>query len=97
MNQIGKQQFNGISIFSTNAATATAGVLSHNASQDYGGGGTYETSPERCIQHQVKLRTEVYHSMLVNLEFVLSMNATTEQIWSLFCKTLHRKLDGLRF
>ena len=64
MNQIGRQQFNGISLFANNAAAAVTGELNHSAFQAYGGGGTYEAfSRHSILQHQDKLRTEVYHSM----------------------------------
>ena len=74
MNQIGKQQFNGISIFSTNAATATAGVLSHDASQAYGGGGTYEAFSRTLYTSASGLPENGSISLnVVNLEFVLSI------------------------
>jgi len=74
MNQIGKQQFNGISIFSTNAATATAGVLSHNATQAYGGGGTYEAFSRTLYTSASGLPENGSISLnVVNLEFVLSI------------------------
>ena len=79
MNQIGRQQFNGISLFANNAAVAVTGELNHSAFQAYGGGGTYEAF-SRTLYTSASGQTENGSISLnvVNLQFVLSLNATSD-------------------
>ena len=79
MNQIGRQQFNGISLFANNAATAVTGELNHSAFQAYGGGGTYEAF-SRTLYTSASGQTENGSISLnvVNLQFVLSLNGTSD-------------------
>ncbi len=75
MNQISKQQFNGISLFASNAATAVNGVLNHNATQAYAtGGDTYEAFSRTLYTSASGLPENGSISLnVVNLEFVLSI------------------------
>ena len=79
MNQIGKQQFNGISLFATNQAQAVTGKLNHDASQAYGGGGTYEAFSRTLYTSASGLTDNGSISLnVVNLQFVLSLNSTSD-------------------
>ena len=79
LNQIGKQQFNGISLFATNAAEVDPGVLSHSAARDYGGGGSYEAFSRTLYTSASGLEENGSISLnVVNLQFVLSLNAAVD-------------------
>ncbi len=83
LNQIGRQQFNGISLFATNQAVAAAGVLNHSNRQ------VYSTSATKTEYYEAFSRT-LYTSAsgleengsislnVVNLQFVLSLNGTSD-------------------